>query len=263
MPENEAERRVREFLEAQHFRVRRIDALPEEQRADFHVTHGSEVYIVEVKGMAGDEQYTRDLAERGDTIREDRIGRTNPVSKRIRESAEQLRSTPADTTVFRIISLVAIGDDPDVQADQFISTIYGIIDLIIPGDGGSARALPCFYFTFNEFFKMPDVDALLVLKPSASRICLNSFCTRARTFRQSKLWQLHVHHGAFCDPVEMEARGEAFIADCDLDRHHESLVRDYIRTKYRMDNLPPHLPIVSHPAKYTAAKIADWAERRP
>ena len=115
--ENEAERQVRGFLESEGFGVERIPALPGEQRADFQVTYGGDLYIVEVKGREGDEEYIRDLAEKGEAVREDIVGRTNPVSKRIREAAKQLGSTPADGTAFRVIALVAVGDDPDVQAD--------------------------------------------------------------------------------------------------------------------------------------------------
>jgi len=177
MSENDAERQVRSFLESVGFQVKRISSLRDEQRADYRVTHENEVHIVEVKGRIENQEYIRDLREKGEASRKDIVGRTNPISKQIRDAAEQLRATPAESSAFRVIALVAASDDPEVHSTQFQSTLYGMVDLLVPAEDGSAVAVPCFYFTFNEFFNLHYVDAVLILVPGGSRICLNSFST--------------------------------------------------------------------------------------
>lgn len=251
MSENDAERQTRSFLESQGFNVERIPSAPDEQRADYRVTDENDVYIIEVKGRFEDEEYMHDLLEKGEAIREDFVGPTNVVSRQIRDAAEQLRATPAELAAFRVMALVAGGDDPGVQAMQFQSTLYGTVDLLVPAEDGSALAVPCFYFTFNEFFNLRHVDAALILVPGGSRVCLNSFSPRAEEFRHTRLWQLHEREGQICDPEQMEMREEAFIADCDLDRHDEPVLRSYIQNKYGLE----HLPLPFKPKKVTAAKV--------
>ncbi len=217
MSENDAERQVRGFLEAERFQVERIPSLPhEEQRADYRVIHENEIHIVEVKGRIENQKYVQDLLKKGEAIKESIVGRTNPVSKHIREAAEQLKTTPAESSAFRVIALVTADDDSEVHSTQFQSTLYGMVDLLVPAKDGSAVAVPCFYFTFNEFFNLRYVDAVLILMLDGSRICLNSFSSRAHEFRRTWLYQLHSRAGAVCDPEEMEIQRKAFVADCRL-----------------------------------------------
>ena len=255
MPENDAEHQVRMFFESQRFHVDRIISLQDERRADYRVTHENEVYIVEVKGRIEDKEYERDLLEQGEAIREGLLGYTNPASKQIREAAKQLIVTPAEPSAFRVIALVTAYDDPETHAEQFQSTLYGMVDLLIPAENGHARAIPCYYFTFSEFYNLPEVDAALILIPGGAKICLNSFSTRLHEFRKTSLCQLLASVGAVSDPEEREKQGKAYIADCSLDRRDESLIREYVRRKYKLTHLPPHLPMTFSPTKLTVGKM--------
>lgn len=250
MSENDAERLTRLFFESQAFQVERIPTATGEQRADYRVSDANHTYVVEVKGRIEDDDYAQELWHSGKAFREDALGRINAVSRRIRDAAQQLAATPTDATSFRIITLAAVGDDPETQATQFQATLYGIVDLLTPAEDGSARARPCFYFSFSEFFILRHVDAALILLPSGSRICLNSYGLKVEAFRQTALYQLHESHGAVADPERMEVRQEAFIADCNLDRRDESALLAYIKQKYTLDQV-----ITFNPRKYTASKI--------
>ncbi len=247
--ENAAEVRVRTFLEERAFDVKRVPRLQAQRRADYIATYAQETYIIEVKGRTGDDQFWQDLQKEGWAFREDPIGRTNPISRRVRHAAEQLEKTPAEPTAFRVIAFVLTEDDPNVQLEQIESTLYGKVPLIMPAEDGSPEEMPCYYFTFNELYVLTMVDAALILSPAGSRALLNSFSPHASDFRRARLWQLHADEGAICDPSQLEAQGEAFLADCDVDRRDERKMRNYIRRKYKLEGLPTHLPIVGHPTR--------------
>lgn len=174
MPENDAERQVRTFFESQRFHVERITSLQDERRADYRITHANEVYIIEVKGRIEDEEYERNLVEQGEAIREDLLGYTNPVSKQIRDAAKQLIVTPAEPSAFRVIEVVTAYNDYETHAEQFQSTLYGMVDLLIPAENSHARAILCYYFTFSEFYNLPKVDAALILIPGGAKSVLTA-----------------------------------------------------------------------------------------
>jgi Archaeal holliday junction resolvase (hjc). len=182
MKENNSERHVREFLEKQGFKVQRIPTVSGQKRADYHVTDSEKTYVVEVKGKTtGDEAYIESLMSSGEGFREEFLGRTNSISQGIREAAEQLLATPAESEAFRIVVFVATGDDPDTQALQIESTLYGTVELLsASSDGSGAVATPCFYFTFNEFFNLRSVDAALIFIPNGSRVYVNNFSQRVQ-----------------------------------------------------------------------------------
>lgn len=256
MAENEAAILIRDYLKSKRFNVERIPEKPL-KRADYRVTDGNDVYIIEVKGRIQDKKYRKDLLSGKVACRQASLGRTNPVTKQIRIAAQQLKSTPADSRAFRVIALVAAGDDPDAQFIQFQSTLYGTVDLLVPQLDGSIDPVPCFYFTFNEFFKFPFLDSALILVPGGRRVvCLNPFSPRANEFRNTRLWHLHETEGNIRDPEQLEKRREAFIADCKLKRRDESSLLDFIRCKYELEYLGKHWPQVFKPKRHTKAKIA-------
>src|SRR5438045_4732808 len=136
MKENNSERHVREFLEGQDFKVQRIATVSGQKRADYYVADSDKSYVVEVKGKTGDEAYIESLLSSGEAFREEFLGRTNPISQDIREAAEQLLATPAESEAFRIVAFVATGDDPYTQASQIESTLYGIVELLSASSNG-------------------------------------------------------------------------------------------------------------------------------
>ncbi|MDA2928195.1 hypothetical protein MYX78_13375 [Acidobacteria bacterium AH-259-G07] len=225
--ENPSELRVRNFLENQGFDVGRIQVNEKDRRADYKVRDESDTYIVEVKGRAEDEEYLEDLFRKGVAEKQKLLGRTNTMSGLIQEAADQLRSTPCEEGAFRIAAFVASTEDADVDLEQFESTLYGTVNLLTEEEDGIALATPCFYFTFNEFYRLPDVDAALIFAQRGSKLYLNTFSQRVEAFRRARLYELYDQHNAVVDPGEMERRETAFVADCNLDRRDEKALSDY------------------------------------
>lgn len=256
MSENRAELQVRDFFEIHGFHVERICAAENEKRADYLVKDNSSSYLVEVKGRVEDERHMEKLMRDGIASKEEVVGRTNPVSKQIREAAEQLQSDFTSHDGFQIIALVAEGHDPPMQATQFESTIYGKVELITEMKDGEARTTPCFYFTYNEFYNLRHMDAALILFQTGakgySKLCVNNFSPRSREFQLTRLYKSHNEHEAICDPRQLEKINHAFIADCNLDRHDEAQILEYVKQKYKLD-----FALTFHPKKYTVSKIVD------
>ena len=107
MAENNAELQVRDFFEVHGFHIERIPEIEGEKRADYLANDSRASYLIEVKGRIEDNKYIKRLLEQGLASKEEELGRTNPISKQIREAAEQLRSESVSPEAFRIVSLVA------------------------------------------------------------------------------------------------------------------------------------------------------------
>ena len=241
---------VLNFLERHGFSVQEICEVPGERRADLRATHNAEEYLVEVKSRIADEVYFSELYATGTAERKKFLGRTNAVSAQVRDGAEQLVTTPSTPEAFRLLALIAFGDDPETQASQFQATLYGTVDVLTPGEAGSAVATPCFFFSFSEFFRLRHIDAAMIMIPGASRLCLNSFGYCLPEMRESSLTKLYAENDGLIDPSSLEAKGEAFLADCNLDRRDEAALLRYVQEKYGLQHA-----FTFNPNKYTAAVL--------
>lgn len=230
-------RAVRSFLEAHGFSVEEIPEAPNVRyvrRADLRAAHGTEEYLLEVKTRIGEETYLSTLYRSGAAEREQPLGRTNAVTARIRDGAEQVLATPGARNAFRLVVLVAMGDDPETQASQFRSTLYGTVDVVTANENASVIGTPCFFFSFSEFFRLPHIAGSLILIPGGRQLCVNTFSDRAPELRASRLGCLFTTNGGLVDPRSLEAASQAFIADCSLDRRDEEAILQYVRGKYAL-----------------------------
>ena len=234
--EDYGEEITRRFFEIHGFRIEKIPKVEGDRRADFNIKDDKNTYIVEVKRKSQDEKYVRELRERGEAYKTNVLGRTNAISTLIRTAAEQIRKTPKNEEekgAFHLIVLVASDRDEDTQLSQFESTIYGLVDLL----DETATAKPCFYFTFSEFYGLKDIDAILVLSANKCALCLNNLGARSEEMRETKLYAINYNYGALRDPEKMESNGNAYIADCTIDRHNEDEVLAYIKKKYGIEKM--------------------------
>jgi hypothetical protein len=224
----------------------------EKKRADYRVTDGRDAYLIEVKQREKDNEYETALARNGQAESQEFMGRLNPISRQVKESAKQLAATPARSDAFRILAFAAAGADPEIQEQQFLSTVYGKVDLIIGMKDGVAQSKPCYYFTFSDFFRLHGIDGALVLLGNRSRFCINAFSPRLEALQQSRLYEDYDKRGATEDPTRREAAGEAFIADCgaDRDRRDENAVLEYVKSKYDLS-----VAISFQPTHYKAAVV--------
>jgi hypothetical protein len=233
---------ARGFFEFRGYIVTRIPEARDGQRADYSLKDGTDRYIVEVKSRGPDQDFASQLERGARAESKQPMGRTNTISRQVKEASDQLAATdPDDLSALRLIVFVAAGDDPELQVEQFKRTLYGIVDLLRQ-EASEAIATPCFYFTFNEFFRFPHVDGALVLFPMGAQktdvhLYANGYSCRSDRLRASKLYQQLALSGAVTDPVMLERAGKAFVADTDLDRRNEGAVLSYIRNKYGQPEL--------------------------
>jgi len=223
---------ARSFFEHVGYVVSRIPEANDDQRADYSIENAGERLIAEVKSRGPDEEFERQMERVGRASSEQSFGRANPISRQIREASGQLAATfPENPSWPRILVLVAAGDNPDLQVEQFRATLYGTIHLLRAG-GVGAVAIPCFYFTFNDFYRFRDIDAAVVLTPRGALLWLNAFGKRRDRVRETTLFKKLSAVGAVTDPDLLERAGEAFLVDTDMDRRDEDVTLAHVRSKY-------------------------------
>lgn len=212
--------------------MRRIPRATSGPSADFRAVSRTERLVVEVKSKDPDEDFARQLRVGSRAESEAPIARTNVLSARVGEAADQLAATaPRDKSLLRLVAFVAAQDDPDLQVEQFQRTIYGSVELLREGES-RVRSVPCLYFTFSDFFRLPEVDGALVISPRGGRLCLNAFSARCAQLRATVLHARLAVSGAVTDPEVDERTGKLMIADTDIDRRNEAAVLAFVRKKY-------------------------------
>lgn len=253
MQEDPDQRQARRFYESLDYHVDPIDvANASGKRADYLVTGFGDAIVTEVKSRVPDEDYEAALEADGHALREALLARSNSISAHIKKAGRQLEETPAPANAVRIVTLVAAGDDPEVQAAQFTATLLGVVDLLQDaGDGsGSARATPCLYFDFCDFYRYPIIDAAVILAAGGCRLFVNPFA-RPDTVRATHFYCFLDQRGAVADPLYQEAAGEVYVVDSDVDRRDEDEVLAYVRQKYSLEG-----PLFTfRPRKVTAAAV--------
>src|SRR5713101_4986654 len=173
------------------------------------------------------ETFNQDFNDNGEAFRTEAAGYTNTMASIIRDAAEQLDTTTPFPGEFKLIWFAAKGQNAQLQVDQFRSTLYGQVDILTATAGKPVRVIPGFYYTFNEFYKLPQIDGAigcfdtlddLYLKAHAG-FYLNSYSPRASELKQTKLFKMFARAAAICDPSALEATGDALICNHDTDRH--------------------------------------------
>lgn len=253
MSYTDAERVVEEMLVNKGFIVTRLEEATDTRTADFRVADGTTSYLIEVKSKVDDEGFYVKLRSGDPVICDEPRGPRNVMSRIVRDAADQLGSTPADDSEFRMIWFVAEGRDADLQAEQFRSTLYGTADLLVAGRGEAVR---CYYFTYSEFFQLREVDCALITKGGRSLLCVNNLGVRARRLRETKLYKDFESAGALCDPELEESRSKAFVADCPGKRWDEKAIEAYLCSKYNVKILH-----VLNLRKHSAAVLLDSENR--
>jgi hypothetical protein len=246
---NPSEDKVFKLLKFLELPSEKLTSTSEEPIADFKgIDNAGDEYLFEVKTRSVDEYFQSELMEKGEASREDYVGRTNVISGKVQHAANQLSSTASKADAFRIIVYVPSEDEPEVEAEQFRATVYGIVDLLLPGDSGAAKAIPCFYFTFSDFYRYTDIVAAIILTSGWMQLCPNPFSHRHEDFEKSYLFRRYEKLGAIFLPSDVENEGRAFIADCDVDRRNKEAVLAYITEKYELPNVP--IPFEPKQLKY-------------
>jgi Holliday junction resolvase len=160
-------------------------------------------------------------------------GRNKGVSEKIRYGAKQLQAHDLIGTGFRLLWLHAGGRNPEVQFEQFRATLYGMTHIVAPE---LARTTRCYYFGHSEFFRLREHLAGAVISTLTQlQLCINALFPQVSEFRKSAL--VETFSKGLLDPDRLEREGNAFVADCDIDRKDEAAVLMYLQAKFRRPRL--------------------------
>lgn len=221
-----------------------IEPIPtgEEERADWKLTVGAFVILVEEKLKLDDPEM---LARRRVALDDGRVFSTHvPIkpdkglSRITRKAASQIVSTaPHVEHDFRIVWFTAAGNLHESKQMQYVATLYGSSNII---DLGQSQIKRCYFFRNSDFFRHREtldgaVVAEIVGQDISARLCLNPLSPRYEKLKASPL--MASFGTAFIDPLEEEADGDAYLADCDLDRARSNEVLQFLQTKYHIDKI--------------------------
>ncbi len=236
---NRSEQLVKELLESLDLLADALEPVGDRKTADFLATDSDDVnYLIEVESQADDSSYWEELEERGQVNRTDEVMRTNVASRVVRHATKQLRETEAPEHSFNLLAIVPASDDPGTHASEFRSTLYGIMLLVDAESEDEHQTKDCFYFDYNEFYEMTDIEGALLFDESGCQLCINTFAERIDAFRTSALYQRFDKEGGILDPDALEASGQAYIADIDLPRSESEKLLDYVTKKYSLNSRP-------------------------
>jgi hypothetical protein len=228
-------------LKQMGFDVERIPTADEE-RADWLVKHGSFAMLVEEKTKIDDPSTLarrREALDRGELFPSHApIKPDNGLARITRKAVKQIAATaPHVPHDFRVVWFTAAGRNHEAKRMQYIATLYGSTNIF---QLGQSRLKRCYFFRNSDFFRHREaLDGAVVAEIEgdniSARLCMNSLSPRYERFRECAL---RASFGtAIVDPREDERNGEAYVADCELDRTQSTGVLQFLQSKYGVENL--------------------------
>ena len=231
------EERVVKSMRELGFDPKKIAECRDKRTCDFSAGHGGDSYLIEAKMRAEDEEILSAM-RRGDwSVKRQSQGHSNPISKIVRDSVNQLDAVKTDTDTYRMIwiSLVHFPDE-DLCFKQIVYTLYGIEDIVFKCVDAQREmsGLLCFYFTHSEFHRFPQLDAAILERRGGFTLCLNEFSKNHDRLCQSGLVrQLRGRKGILI-PKEWELRNNCLLVEGDLDRSKPEVVLEHVKSKYKL-----------------------------
>ncbi len=225
----------------------------EKKEADFLASFGEVRVLIEEKTKEDDPNYlatsAKELEQGGIHGKTIPLIRNETLSGIIRGAAKQLRSSTDKPHDFRLIWFTATGVDAEAKYEQFMVTLYGRTNIVELNAEGYRR---CYYFRNSDFFRRATVvDGAVAAYVDGTSItaglCLNSLSPRYAELRRSSV--VSPFGTAVEDPAGLEARGSAFVLDCDLNRKDEGQLLAYLKTKYKTG------PLMTIDLGYTSASM--------
>jgi hypothetical protein len=209
-----------------------VDLVPEAdgKRPDLLVK-GDLRYAIEIKTK---EEDPATVAARGQTLTKGEIAEIttpfipkNRLSAILKDGVAQLKSFP-DERDLSLLWMIAVGADDEAQCEQIRSTLYGLTNVVGPDVG---VRIPCYYFRNSAFFRWREyLDGAVVGTLDGGSLCINSYSPRWELIATS---DFAARFGsAVVSPIDIERRGEAYIADCELDRKDEDEILKFVARKY-------------------------------
>ena len=222
--EDSTETHMRQVLEHEAFKILRVLG-SSHKTADFRVSDESHRYLIEVKRKEDNPEriakFEQDFLETSEAVRNEPAGRTNILAGIIEAAAQQLQAM-GDPEEFRLIWFVAMGATPELQIDQFRSTLYGEVPMILTNRGTTSPPIPCYYYSFSKFFDLQQIDGAIAATPQHGVFYLNTFSEKAPELRLTKLFKMFEARAGAIDPAAKELAGEALILDGAVDRRDKA-----------------------------------------
>lgn len=246
---------ARAVLEQWGISVEEIPTSAREQRkeADFLATFDGVRVLIEEKTKAEDpaRAAARESRHREGLLHVETLPsvRDETVSGVVRHATRQLKSSSRLPHEFRLLWSTATGPTAQGKYEQFMATIYGRTNVLEMNVAGYRR---CYFFRQGDFYRRAGVlDGAVAAyadgKSTSVRFCLNPLSDNFERLRQSPF--LRPFGTAVENPIELEARGTAFILDTDLDRGAEGPLLAYLQQKYKTG------PLMKIDLGYTRASV--------
>ena len=231
--ENPREREVRAFFEACNLKVTRIETGPR-KTPDFLVTGDGPGYLVEAKGRFDDATIRKELDSGQAVTRACLYGHSSAIERIIRDTRKQLETFDSEHRYYWLVWLSAETEFANTKLtfEQFVSTLYGIRQVVYADKEGNAVSQRCYYARPGVFERWPEVDGAIISCPDGFVLCVNEFGTRKDQLCQLKVPMRLSERRAVVIPQEREVLGECLIADTAINRRDETVLRDYLRKHY-------------------------------
>lgn len=231
------ERYVQQRLKEIGLESKKVKEDPKTQTCDLRAWTGDdpgERFWIEVKTRFSDEALIRALkGEKTDVPFARALGYSNTTAGILKHAVSQLDSLAEKEEGFEIAWILSRSPfNSELHFQQAIATVFGT--QIVTEPPGS-RMKPCYFFGESAFFKHKQLDAIVVEKSDAFKLCLNPYAARLERFRKTKLFAFFNPRDVI-DPHEEEKTGRGYVADCDIDRRLEKDVLAFVGEKYGLKN---------------------------
>lgn len=235
------ENTVKNLLQSFGFVVNKIPELPKQElkTPDFLVTDEGAQYLIEVKDKE-DKKFIALFNGRIPGKKTVGLKYDNTISGIIKEGANQLDAYDKNGNKFKLLWFFIDSALFGGQVSRQIGwTLYGLREIEGYSRGGKFFQTGCFYFTYSDFYKHEQLDAVIVQGPNETVLCMNDFSSRSNELRQSKIYQLFEEKGFhIIEPSQLEKDSRCFIADdFSISRKDSESVANYIGRKYDLQQI--------------------------
>ena len=219
----------------------KVDYIKEsdQKSPDLFVKNGEEKYYIEIKQKEDDAsriRHERVKLKKGEIVsHSDNVGYKNRISGLIRAAQKQL-DVIKDKAAFKIIWIYCAGEDYELQMNQCKYTLYGMTRIYDFSKGADIHAYPCYYFYNSEFYRGKNVlDGAMISGGDEGQFLINNYSKKYDNVKKTNLFNI-IGKGVV-DPLALEEKKEAYIADCNIDRNKKDLIINYLQNKYLLDRI--------------------------
>lgn len=234
--EKNAENLARETLVSFGLKIEKIDETST-KTADFFGTANKEKYLIEVKTKDDNNPLYNNLKENGSVIQSKSLKTRNRMAAIIDNGMRQIEASEQyNKNSFNIIWFHSTGLAVNLQAEQFLSTFYGIQYIA----GPNTEVKPCYGFTYAKGFEHINLDGVFISlnkQPKASvGLWVNPYAKKVNDFRKSVLYRHLEKINGLNDPALEEDVGKVYFADNITPNNPDKTLKS-LRIKYKKQNL--------------------------